>query len=347
MAQLPTNDIWTIHDSISLQEPNGRNVRYIINLLAKLTPVFRNGKFTPASHGDYHQNTFQVASQGAGYTTANKGYLQNKGTFSTYKDTMGTYGNVVTVDKRTLGPYQSLSRLRQIQADVVIQDIANQFESDFFYGRKAENEYGFDGLAARFNSLSGVYGNQVIDAGGPSSGNSGLTSIWFVTWGDRQCNLIHPPNKPAGIYREDRGEQRVLDRDGNPYFAYEEYINFTTGVTVGDHTMTARIANIDVADAVAGNVDIFGLMQEAALERLKNRYQADLNDWSRSSTGRQVIYMNRKMLSALTTISRNAGSGDNFIRLDPMTIEGRVYSSYMGIPIEVTDAITNEEDEVV
>lgn len=343
MAQLPTSDIYTIHDSVSLQDPSGRNVRYIINLLAKLTPVYRNGKFTPASHGTYHLNTFQTSSVGAARTTANKGFLLNKGTFSSERDNMGTLGNVSTVDKRTVGPYQSLSRVRQIAADVIITDIANQFETDFFYANSASDPLSFDGLATRYNSLTGTRGQMVVDGGGLASGNTQLTSMWLVSWGDRQCNIIHPPNMPAGVYREDRGEWRVLDRDGNPYFAYEEYISMCSGLTLGDFTFTGRVANIDVEEAQAGNVNLFSLLQELVYERLKARWNADLNDWSKSPTGRQVIYMNRQMFSALITLGRNAGASDNFVRLTPMTIEGKEYPSYMGTPIEVTDAIVNTE----
>lgn len=343
MPQLPTNNIWTIHDSVSLQQPNGKMVRYIINLLAELTPVYRNGRFQKANYGTYHSNTFRTASTGAGKTAPNQGHEQNKGTWATVRDTMGMYSNISTVDERTVGPFQSLGEVRRQNANVIIEDIARAFETDFFYGSIADDPRGFDGLASRFNSLptaSNPLSRQVVDAGGRSGDN---TSIYFVTWGETQSGLIYPPNKPAGIERKDEGRQRVTDRDGKPYYAWEEVISLDAGVTVGDYTFSGRIANIDVSAAKAGDLNLFTPLQELFFERVKGHYNSRLNDSDKQSVGKQVIYMNRQMVSALVTQSRNAGSSDNAVRLQPIQLEGREYQSYMGIPIEVTDALLNTE----
>src|SRR5690606_16436818 len=92
-----------------------------------------------------------------------------------------------------------------------------------FYHDTATTPEAFKGLGARYNVIGGGgAGNQVIDAGGRTADDDELTSIWFVTWSEFATHLIYPQNTQAGISREDKGEQRELDEEGNPFFVLEE-----------------------------------------------------------------------------------------------------------------------------
>lgn len=340
------HDIWTIHDSVSLQDPSGKHVKNIINLLSQMTPVYKDGKYTVASHGDYHKNTYTVGRSTPGRSAANQGYDQAVSTYAADRDTIGNISSLVTTDKRTVGPYQSLAQIRAQRVKDAIEEIAKQFETDFFYGDISDDPLEFNGLATRYNALpnsSSALSNLVVDAGGVSGD---LTSIYLVTWGDSQCNLIHRPDQPAGVMREDKGDQRVLDSNSKPYYAAEEVLNLSCGLTLGDYTFSGRVANIDVGFAQAGDVDIYKYLQELVFERTKGHYNDDLNDANPQATGRQVLYMNRKIFSALVTLGRNAGTSDQYVRLTPKEIQGRTYESYMNIPIKVTDGIVNTESAV-
>jgi hypothetical protein len=166
-----------------------------------------------------------------------------------------------------------------------------------------------------------------------------------VTWGDTQTSFLHPTNSPAGIRREDKGEWRVEDDDGNPYFIKSEVIMKDVGLTVGDEAFNARIANIDVSEALANPDFIFDLLEEA-FYKIKVPWNQQLNDPDKQSNGQTRIYMNRDMVRVLSKASRNAGASDNFVRLEPRQLQGMTYEAYRGIPIEITDALRNDEEVV-
>jgi hypothetical protein len=158
--------------------------------------------------------------------------------------------------------------------------------------------------------------------------------------------LIHPQNTPAGIEREDKGEQRVYDANNNPYYVKEELFRWHVGLAVRDWRYNARIANIDVSDTIAGSVDLYKFMR-SAFYKLQGVYATSMRDGSgklnenASVEGRTVIYMNRTVLEALDATGTNSSNGALMLR--PMELEGRVVQSYRGIPIEVTDALLNTE----
>ena len=212
--------------------------------------------------------------------------------------------------------------------------MSNEVAARIFYGNSATDPDQFMGLAPRFNSLSAPNGNQIIDAGGTGSVN---TSIWFVTWGDNQCNLLYPKGTQAGVQREDMGEQRVLDGSGNPYYAMEEKFTWHVGLAVKDWRYVARVANIDTTNMAAGSVKLYDFLRKAYY-KLQNR---------RVAGGKIAMYCNRDVLEALDALATNAGAADNFVRLQRMEIEGKEVLSYRGIPIRESDAILNTEARVV
>ena len=215
-----------------------------------------------------------------------------------------------------------------------LEAMSQEVASKIFYGNTASDPEEFMGLAPRFNDLSAPNGGQIIDAGGTGSDN---TSIWFVTWGDNQTQLLYPQGTMAGVQREDKGSQRVLDDNGNPYYAKEEMFTWNCGLAVKDWRYVSRVANIDVSLMDAGSVALYDFLRKAYY-KLQNR---------RVQGGSMAIYCNRDVLEALDALATNAGASDSFVRLKPMEIEGKEVMSYRGIPIRETDAILNNEARVV
>jgi len=140
-----------------------------------------------------------------------------------------------------------------------------------------------------------------IDAGGTGADN---TSIWFIGWGNTKTSIIYPNGNGivAGVKREDKGEQKEFDEDGNSYYVKEEMFTQHMGISVANYRHVVRIANIDVTEMQAGNVDLYALMRKAYF-RLGDR------------KGDYKIYCNTDVLEALDAAAANADSGDNFTRL--------------------------------
>lgn len=306
----------------------------IIEMLMEMNPILEDAIAVECNKGTTHLHTVRTGLPTVTWGRLYQGIPNSKGKTAQVEDTTGFVEGLSTVDKRLLELSTNEGAVRLSEAQAFLEAMSQEVASKMFYGDTAADPEEFMGLAPRFNDLSASNGNQIIDAGGTGADN---TSIWFVTWGDNQCNLLYPKGSQAGIQREDMGEQRVLDGSGNAYYAKEEKFTWNVGMAVKDWRYVSRIANVDVSDMAAGSVALYDFMRKAFYQ-LQNR---------RVAGGKIAIYCNRDVLEALDALATNAGASDNFVRLKPMEIEGKEVMTYRGIPIRETDAILNTEARVV
>jgi hypothetical protein len=321
-------------DIYKQQDPNGQFVP-VIEMLMEMNPILDDAIAVECNKGTTHLHTVRTGLPAVSWGMLYKGIDQSKSKTAQVEDTTGFVEGLSTIDERLLalaGGNEGAVRLSEAMSylEAMNQEVANKM----FYGNTATDPEEFMGLGPRFNSLSAPNGGQIIDAGGTGSDN---TSIWLVTWGERQCHLLYPKGTQAGIKREDKGSQRVQDADGKAYFAKEELFCWNVGLAVKDWRYVARVANIDVSNMAAGSVALYTFLRKAYY-KLQNR---------RVAGGKLAIYCNRDVLEALDALATNAGASDSFIRLKPMEIEGKEVMTYRGIPIREVDAILNTEARVV
>lgn len=306
----------------------------IIEILMEMNPVLDDAIAVECNKGTTHLHTVRSGLPDVTWGRLYQGIPNSKGRTAQVEDTTGFVEGLSTIDERLLKLSTNEGAVRLSEAKAYLEAMSQEVAAKIFYGDTASDPEEFMGLAPRFNSLSASNGNQIIDAGGTGSDN---TSIWFVTWGDNQCNLLYPKGTAAGVQREDMGRQRVTDSNGNAYYAKEEKFTWNVGMSVKDWRYVSRIANVDVSDMQAGSVKLYDFMRKAYY-KLQNR---------RVAGGKMAIYCNRDVLEALDALATNAGASDNFVRLKPMEIEGKEVMTYRGIPIRETDAILNSEAQVV
>jgi hypothetical protein len=322
-------------DLYKSQDKEGRIVP-VIEMLAQYNPILMDAVWRDCNSGAQHLTTVRAGLPDVTWGRLYKGIPNSKSKRVQVTDTTGYVEGRSTVDARFI---EELSggkgnQMRLSEAQAFLESIGQETALKIFYGNDTEAPEEFMGLAPRFNSLSAANGGQIIDAGGTGSDNS---SIWFVTWGDNQTSLLYPKDSFAGIKREDHGKQRVLDEDGNAYYAYEETFRQHIGLTVRDWRYVVRIANIDVPDAKDGDVDLYKFLRQAYY-KLQNR---------RVPGGSIMMYCNRDILEALDALATNAGANDNFVRLTRKEVQGEEVLDYRGITIRETDALLNTEERVV
>lgn len=316
------------------QQDGAGNFVPVIEMLTEMNPILDDAIAVECNKGTTHLHTVRSGLPAVTWGKLYQGIPNEKGRTAQVEDTTGFVEGLSTVDKRLLDLSGNPGAVRLSEATAYLESMSNEAANKVFYGNSASDPDQFMGLAPRFNSLSAPNGGQIIDAGGTGSVN---TSIWFVTWGDMQCNLLYPKGTQAGVQREDMGQQRVLDGSGNAYYAMEEKFTWHLGMSVKDWRYVSRIANIDTAALAAGTVTLYDFMRKAYY-KLQNR---------RVAGGKLAIYCNRDVLEALDALATNAGASDSFIRLKPMEIEGKEVMTYRGIPIRESDAILNTEARVV
>jgi len=323
----------TFLNLIDLARTNGpEGIGDTLEMLRQLNPVLDDAIAEECNMGTVHRHAIRTGLPSVAWGRLYQGIQQSKSQTQQVDDTTGFVEALSTVDKRLLDLSKNPAMLRQSEASAFLEAMNQEVSTGIFYHNTASTPEKIKGLSARYNVYGGNHaGGQVINAAGAGADN---TSVWFVTWGDQQTKLIYPEGTMAGLKREDKGEQRVLDAAGNPYYVKEELFTWHLGVAVKDWRYNARIANIDVSDLLAGTVDIYKFMRQAYY-KLQSR---------RVPGGKQVIYMNRDVLQALDAISTGSGAvANSALFLQRKEVEGQEVLVYRGIPIRETDALLNTE----
>jgi len=306
----------------------------IIELLKETNSVLDDAMAVEANNGSKHRTTIRTGLPAVTWGKLYQGIPQSKSETMQVDDTTGFVEALSTVDKRLLDLSNNEAAVRLTEAQSFLEAMNQEAASKIFYGNVSTDPEEFTGFAPRFNSLTAANGGQIVDAGGTGADN---TSIWFVTWGDRQSHLIYPSGTRAGIMREDKGEQRVTDVNGDAYYVMEELFRWHLGITVRDWRFVARVANIDTSDLQAGSVDIYKFMRQA-FWKLKSH---------RVTGGRQVIYCNADVMEALDADSTpTTSTTSSFVRLRSSEVDGQEVMSYRGIPVRQVDALVNTEAQV-
>lgn len=321
------------------------NVGPIIEALHQLNPLLLDAYMEECNDGTSHESIIRTGLGSGAWGRLYQGIVQSKSTTQKVKDTTGFIERLSTIDERYLNQVKDPAGERMSEATAALEWITQQVQSAFFYADTATTPEQFLGVAARYNAISagGAAAAQIVDGGGTGSNN---TSIWAITWGKGQTRLIFPEGSTGGIERQDMGRQRVLDDNGLPYYAKEEYFKQSVGVSVGDWRYNVRIANIDINAVKAGTVDLYGLMRSAVYKN-QNRRNAKIQNDGMVQGGKTVFYMNRDMMQALDALATNRGSTDNFVRLTPDEVAGQEVNTYRGYVIRETDALINAETRVV
>jgi hypothetical protein len=306
----------------------------VIELLHKINPILQDAITVECNMQTSHLHTIRTGLPSVAWGMLYKGITQSKSRTAQVTDTTGFLEALSTVDKRLLDlAGGNADALRLSEALSFLEAMSQEMASTLFYGNTAVDPEKFLGLAPRFNSLSAPNGNQIVSAAGAGSDN---TSIWMITWAENAVHLLHPQGTAAGVTREDKGEQRVLDADQRPYYVKEELFKHHVGLAVKDWRYVTRVANIDVSNMQGGSVKLYDFLRTAYYR----------HHGRNMGMGKTVIYCNRDVLECLDKLATNAGSSDNFVRLKHTEVEGKEITSYRGMQVKECQAILNNESVV-
>lgn len=332
MATLGTNFV----DLIDLfkRQDDTREIATIIEMLAETNALLDDAITMEANMGTKHRTTIRTGLPSVTWGKLYQGIPQSKSNTAQVDDATGMLEGLSTVDTRLLDLSGNPGAVRLSEATAFLESLSQEMATQLIYGDVTTDPERFTGLAPRFNSLSAPNAGQIVDGGGTGSDN---TSVWFVTWGERQSHMIYPQGTSAGIAREDKGQQRVLDGSSNPYYVMEELFRWHNGLTVRDWRYVSRVCNIDVSNLDAGSVDIYALMRKA-FWTLKSH---------RIAGGRMAIYCTASVLEALDAdTTPTTGTSASYVRLRPMEVDGREVMGYRGIPVRQTDALLETEAQI-
>ncbi|MBR1617478.1 phage capsid protein [bacterium] len=325
------NTYLTLKDHFA-QKENGHITNTIVDLLSQSNVLIEDAVVRECNEGSTHKTTVRNGLPEVEFRKFYQGVNASKGEYTQITDTTGMIEVYSQVDKSLADLEGDTQQFRLNEATAFVESMNNTVQKNIFYGSKATNPAGFDGLATRYNSISNdpnSIGYRVIDAGGTGSTN---TSIWFITWGDLHTHLLYPKGSQMGLVHEDKGAQTATDANGNMYEVYRDHFKWDVGMTVRDFRSNARIANIDVTK-LSGNSapDLIKLMI-SAYHRVK-RF---------AKTGNTVIYCNETIETYLHFQAVNKAN----VNLSFEDFAGKPIISFMGIPVKCADQLVNTEEAV-
>jgi len=303
--------------------------KVLVEILNQKNPMLDDMPWFECNDGTGHKTKIRTGLPTPTWRALYQGVQPTKGTFVPVRDSCGNLEDYSEVDKMEYdlaGENAETWRLWEDSAH--IEGISQTHASTIVYGNVTTSPEKFHGLAPRYNALSGVNtADNMVSAGGAGSDN---TSIWLIGWGQQATHGIYPKGLMAGLQYEDLGQDTKVNSDGSMYQVLRTHYQWACGLTVRDWRTNGRICNIDISD-VRGTV----ANQKALityLVQLIERVEEPV-------AGRQILYANRAILSALRQGIIDRVS--NNLTFD--TVNGKRVLAFDGIEFKRMDAILNTE----
>lgn len=280
-----------------------------------------------------HQIATRLSIPAPTWIGPNTGIASTTSTVGQDIEPIGMLSNKSLVDIHVANFGGNLQANLLSESRAILEGMAQEMAATLIYGNQGTAVYEFDGLAPRFNSLSGTTGENIINGGGSDSDN---TSIWLVGWGDRKVNLIYPKGSKAGLEQMNRGIVDVAVAAGagsasTTYPAYMTYFYWKTGLCVEDWRYISRGCNIDVSSlrAKSSAADLYDMMIRMT-HRIPNLKAC-----------MPRFYANRTVIEQLDIQTRDdVQTGGQLKYAD---VAGERVLSFRGIPIRTVDQITLAE----
>lgn len=323
-------------DVLSRTDPNG-NIATIIEAAEKMNPIIADATYQECNDGSKHRSTIRTGIPEPAFRRYNQGVQPSKTTTIPVEDTTGMIEDYSEVDKSLADLSGNANAYRASEVVGKLQGFNNFVAHNMFYGSTKVTPEGFMGLDARFNDPTVASGRQIVNGGGTGSDN---TSIWFVTWGQRGCQLLYPKGSAVGFQHRDLGEDTKRFADGKLMQIYMDHMKWDLGMTLGDWRCVSRVANIDVTALTknaATGADLIDLMIDA--EELLDTASMGIDSNGQLVQGKTVIYVGRTVAKFLRKQALSKASSQ--LRVED--VAGKRVTMWGEYPVHRIDAISDAE----
>lgn len=327
---------------------DGYRVAMIIELLSQTNEILDDMLVVEGNLPTGHKTTVRTGLPQATWRLLNQGVPNAKSTTAQIVDTCGNLETYAVIDKDIADLNGNTAEFRLSEVKAFLEGMSQQVATTLIYGNQAANPERFTGFSPRYsttNTANSQTANNVLSAGGSGSTN---TSIWINVWGSDTCHATFPKGKITGLQHRDMGEWPVTDSSGNTYQAYRDHFKWEIGLCLRDWRYTVRIPNIDVSQLTGVsaanliNLIVRGLYKLPTAPVSATAIQTSDTPEVRADMGRTVIYCNRVIRTYLDLQAMN--KTNVLLRLEEF--DGKVVTTFRGIPVRTVDAILNNESAV-
>lgn len=339
MATLPANNL-TLADWAKRQDPEG-NTALIAELLSQSNEILDDAVFQEGNLPTGHRVVIRTGLPKVYWRALNQGIPNSKSTTAQVDEACGILEARSEVDKDLAMLNGNTSSFR-LSEDRAFLEAMNQTQAGtLFYGNPAQDQRQYLGLSARYSSLEGGNGVNILDAGGTGTD---LTSVWLVLWGDQTVFCPFPKGSKAGLVHDDLGEQTVFNADGTRLQALATRYQWKNGLVVKDWRYVVRIANIDVSDLISQTGTQDPSKPTALIKLLSRAFYRVPN----MTMGRAAFYMNRTVHSGLALAAMD--KSQYVLKIEQGLTQfgtASTWTSFLGVPLRRTDQLLNTESRVI
>lgn len=222
------------------------------------------------------------------------------------------------IDERWLQLSRNRLKARSDEDKSFFSGIGKTASEILIYGDRSTDPRIITGIAPRRADI----GDYVIDGGGTTN----LTSMYLVQWGEDYTHMTYPQgSETMGIRSEDMLRNRILDSDGNPYWAWVTRFYFDMGFVNKNPRCLQRIANIDTA----ATPDIDDMLIDA-IHEMENDGE------------NLVIYGNRDVMKIFDKKAKDKTN----VNYTQDNVWGRVQTYFRTAPIKLMETISSDETRV-
>jgi hypothetical protein len=316
-------------------DPNG-TIADITELLAQQNPILNHVRWKPSNQPTSHLSVVRTSLPGSTWRRFNQGVTPTKSTTRQIVDSIGMLEAWSEVDKDLAELNGNTNEFRLSEATAQFEGMNQEFSQTFFYGDTSLAQEEFTGLAPRYADPAGTTGDNIIDVGGSSTG---CASIWLVGHGENTVFGIYPKGSTAGLMHESLGLQTVNDATGvgaSKLRAYQDHYQWKCGLAVKDWRYVVRAGSIKIAtltaDTTGASIPIISNMIRM-LHRIPNLDNSGVN---------LQFYVSRTVGMMLDIQANNKSNVNLYIGEE----EGKRKLMFRGIPINTTDAISENETAI-
>lgn len=326
----------TLLDLTRRLDPDG-NIDAIAEMLSQTNEILDDMVWVEGNLPTGHRSTVRTGLPAPTWRKMYGGVQPTKSRTVQVTDTCGMLENYSEVDKALADLNGNTAAFRLSEDRAVIEGMNQEFASTLFYGDESLAPEEFTGLSPRYSSTSAENARNVVLAGGVDPDSTDNASIWLIVWGPNTVHGIYPKGSKVGLMVEDKGQVTIesIDGAGGRMEAYRTHYRWDVGLCVRDWRYAVR-CHFDYENVIASGATgpvLYDLMGTAM------RRVPSLN------MGRAAFYASSQVLELLDQQANYKGNSN----LAFTTIEGaqgRLISSFRGIPIRRCDALLVTESDI-
>ncbi|KKN70131.1 hypothetical protein LCGC14_0434560 [marine sediment metagenome] len=265
------------------------------------------------------------------------GWDATTGTVQQVRETMGNMHSRFLAPQKMMDIQPNPAKYRSNQERAHIEGMSQEFSNKFINGStKGGAPEEFDGLQARYNTLSTDNTGYVLSNGASSGGGSSLTSIWFIQWREDGCYLITPRfGNGTGIGKEDKGLVYTLSDSSSgtasqrnkQLWAFITEFEWTVGLAIEDTRTVKRLCNIST---VSGTDP--ATLDEDKVIQIRNNYRT-------RGMGTIYMYVNETLGTQLDILAKDKTN----VYYQPSSPWGDHQLMFQDMPVRRMDAIATDE----